>query len=232
MPPGGRRGPHPAARQRPGFSPAGPNAPHLRVRVGGRRLPGLLTLPDDPAGFVILALGAGSSHLSPTNRNLQAALSERGFAVLLFDLLDEEEAEDIAPVFDIGKLAGRIVDAVAWSRASTDVKGLPVELLTARTGTAAGLLASALLPGVVKAHVAWRGRPDLAHAILPRVNTPTLFLSGCEDEGTKKRYAQSVSIMTCVNITHEIGCINSLFTGDQFIHPVIEFAEKWFSAHS
>ncbi|MBA5775980.1 hypothetical protein H2509_02430 [Stappia sp. F7233] len=217
--------------ERWGFLTETPGVPLRKVQVGKRRLPGILALPDDPPGLVVFALGAGSSRLSPHNRCLQRALAAYGFAVLLFDLLEEEEANDLAAVFDVAKLAGRIVEAIEWIGGQRDLERLPLGVFSARTGTAAALLVSALLPEAIGAHVARRGRPDLVRAILPQVKAPTLFLLGTKDSVTKRRYEKSVTIMNCVNTVREIDYLNSLSEDGKFVSCLVEVADRWFSRY-
>jgi hypothetical protein len=47
-----------------------------------------LAVPDDPIGLVLFAHGNGSSRLSPRNRAVADALTERRLATFLMDLLD------------------------------------------------------------------------------------------------------------------------------------------------
>src|SRR5260221_313438 len=66
----------------------------VSVPSGHVELQGILEVPDAALGFVLFAHGAGSSRLSPRNRQVAGALRRAGFGSLLFDLLTgEEEAE-------------------------------------------------------------------------------------------------------------------------------------------
>jgi hypothetical protein len=53
----------------------------------GLQLPGVLTIPPQPHGAVVVAQGSGSSRLHPPERAVARALNMAGFATLLFDLL-------------------------------------------------------------------------------------------------------------------------------------------------
>ena len=76
------------------------------VVVGGH-----LTVPDAASGVVVFAHGSGSSRKSPRNRYVASVLNRAGLSTLLFDLLTPGEELDRANVFDIGLLAGRLVEA-------------------------------------------------------------------------------------------------------------------------
>src|SRR3972149_3854105 len=88
----------------------------VTIPSGNPRLPGILCVPDSAAGVVAFAHGSGSGRFSPRNQMVAERLQEAGLATLLMDLLDEEEAEDRAKVFDIDLLAERLQSATDWLR--------------------------------------------------------------------------------------------------------------------
>lgn len=77
-------------------------------------LQGTLILPANATGLVIFAHGSGSGRFSPRNRQVAAALNSAGSGTLLMDLLTPAEAADRSNVFDIPKLADRVVLATRW----------------------------------------------------------------------------------------------------------------------
>src|ERR1043165_1676111 len=160
------------------------DAPGLQyeVEIGPRGgvLPGTLGLPERARGLVVFAHGSGSSRLSARNVAVASRLVRAGLATLLFDLLTEREAADRAKVFDIGLLASRLADAVAWARGDSHLRELPMGLFGASTGAAAALTAAAHDPSI-GAVVSRGGRPDLAMAHLGKVKAPTLVVVGSLD---------------------------------------------------
>jgi predicted alpha/beta-hydrolase family hydrolase len=137
----------------------------IDVRIGPRRLPGLLDIPEGQVhGLVIFAHGSGSSRLSPRNQFVARQLHARGLATLLFDLLTDDEALDRRNVFDIALLARRLGEAIEWQQTVAEVARLPTGLFGASTGAAAALVAAASTGGRVGAVVSRGGRPDLAGA--------------------------------------------------------------------
>src|SRR5260221_153715 len=123
----------------------------VSVPSGHVELQGILEVPDAALGFVLFAHGAGSSRLSPRNRQVAGALRRAGFGSLLFDLLTgEEEAEDQASGslrFDVPLLARRLVDATLWVEVQEGARGLPIGYFGGRTGAAAALIGGAVLQG-------------------------------------------------------------------------------------
>ena len=118
-------------------------------------------------------------------------LNENGLSTLLLDLLtpEEEKIDDQTRKlrFDIGLLSKRLTSAVDWVANNPDTKNLTVGLFGASTGAAAALVSASERPEIVSAVVSRGGRPELAGKdILRKVQAPTLFLVGAEDQEVLK----------------------------------------------
>ncbi|MEJ2859275.1 MULTISPECIES: dienelactone hydrolase family protein [unclassified Saccharothrix] len=204
----------------------------VAVRVDGG-LAGDLGVPPRPLGVVVFAHGSGSSRHSGRNRAVAAYLRGQGLATLLMDLLTpDEERVDVRTGrlrFDIGLLAGRVVDAVRWCGDNDETAGLPVGLFGASTGAAAALVAAADVP--VGAVVSRGGRPDLAHAALSRVQVPTLLIVGSADHqvldlnrAAAARLGGRWAIEVVQGATH-------LFEEPGALDQVARLAAGWFRTH-
>jgi len=201
------------------------------VRVPPVGLAGSLVVPAHAHGVVLFAHGSGSSRHSPRNVQVANALTGRGVATLLFDLLMSDEDSDRRNVFDVELLARRLTQAVEWARIQPDVAGLPLGLFGASTGAAAALVAAATLGEQVAAVVSRGGRPDLAGAALPRVRAPTLLIVGGADpvvlELNRLAFAQlggPKKLEVVPGATH-------LFPEPGALEAVIELAGDWFERH-
>src|SRR5665213_3194381 len=75
-----------------------------QVTIPPLHLGGILLLPLNAQGLVLFAHGSGSSRHSRRNGAVAEALTKRGIATLLFDLLTADEERDRANVFDVGLL--------------------------------------------------------------------------------------------------------------------------------
>jgi dienelactone hydrolase len=154
----------------------------VTVAAGDVTLEGNLAVPPDARGIVVFAHGSGSSRFSSRNRYVAGVLNEGGLATLLFDLLTAEEHEvDVMTRelrFDIPLLSRRMVATVDWLGSESTVSSLPIGLFGSSTGAAAALNAAAERPARVAAVVSRGGRPDLAMASLPGVESPTLLIVG------------------------------------------------------
>lgn len=198
------------------------------VKIGARSLPGVLMFPENPQGIVICAFGAGSSRESPRNIQMAEGIAGYGFAVLLFDLLDEVEALDRENVFDIGKLAGRISEALAFAQEDAALRVLPIGIFCARTGTPAALLASLSRPGLVRAIASWQGRIDLAENMITKVDTPIKLLVNKHDERLLRLIKVAFDELTCDAELELIENGGKIFLVDEFYQTTIDLVGEWF----
>jgi predicted phosphoribosyltransferase/pimeloyl-ACP methyl ester carboxylesterase len=214
-----------------GAEPDGPRAVERReVRLPPLGLIGDLQIPADARGVVVFAHGSGSSRLSPRNRAVADDLNVRGFATLLFDLLDEDEAEDRGKVFDIPLLADRLLQAAAWIGGRSDLGGLPLGLFGASTGAAAALMAAAKLGARVRAIVSRGGRPDLAGAALGQVTASTLLIVGSADHQVVDLNRRALAELSCDKALKLIPGATHLFEEPGTLEQVMEQAGDWFQA--
>jgi len=209
----------------------------LALRVGPHGLAGTLACPRAARGVVLFAHGSGSSRLSPRNRSVAAVLHRHGLATLLFDLLDEDEAQDRRRVFDIELLAARLVQAIDWL-ASDDAPRLPgaigrarVGLFGASTGAAAALRAAAAQPGRVAAVVSRGGRADLAGDALRSVRAPTLLIVGGDDTEVLALNRAALAELRCEKRLEVIPGATHLFEEPGTLDAVAQFAGAWFECH-
>jgi dienelactone hydrolase len=196
--------------------------------VGSVRLPGILTLPPNPAGLVIFAHGSGSSRLSGRNRRVAEALVQTNFGTLLFDLLTLPEADDRANVFDIPLLAGRLSAVAAWAARQPATFELPIGLFGASTGAAAALVAAAGAPRTVAAVVSRGGRPDLAGNALDRVRAPTLLIVGGRDTEVLALNRGALGRLRGIRELTVIAGATHLFEEPGTLETVADLAAQWF----
>lgn len=201
------------------------------MKIGAHGLEADVAVPAAAAGVVIFAHGSGSSRLSPRNRLVAKALNRVGFATILFDLLTEDEAENRANVFDVPLLAGRMVEAVEFSRSLPQMRPLPIGLFGASTGAAAALTAAADRPGEIGAVVSRGGRPDLALDILHRVTAPTLLIVGGLDGPVIGMNETALARLRCVKRLDIVPGATHLFEEPGRLEQVIDLAASWFLEH-
>jgi putative phosphoribosyl transferase len=169
----------------------------IEITSGSRRLKGILRVPTEAKGVVAFAHGSGSGRFSPRNQFVARALEEGGLATLLLDLLEEEEAEDRAKVFDIELLAERLQSAADWLSREPQTRTLRLGYFGASTGAGAALVTAARAPEAVGAVVSRGGRPDLAHTYLAAVKAPTLLIVGGNDDVVIELNEQALRQLHC-----------------------------------
>jgi putative phosphoribosyl transferase len=194
-------------------------------------LPGTLEVPAAACGLIVFAHGSGSSRFSPRSRAVAAALNERGFATLLFDLLTPAEDNDRRNVFDIPLLANRLIDAIHWVAGQPSLAGIPLGLFGASTGAAAALVAAVMAPERVGAVVSRGGRPDLASDALDLVRAPTLLIVGGDDVGVIALNETALARLPAEKALEIVPRASHLFPEPGAIESVIDHAARWFERY-
>src|SRR5437762_2064746 len=108
------------------------------VQIPPLGLSGDLIVPEKATGIILFAHGSGSSRHSTRNRYVAGVLQQAGFGTLLLDLLTAAEEEvDLRTGhlrFDIGLLAGRLMEATGWLQREFPTRGLLIGYFGASTG--------------------------------------------------------------------------------------------------
>jgi putative phosphoribosyl transferase len=210
----------------------------VHIQAGGVRLEGSLAIPPQAIGIVLFAHGSGSSRHSSRNRFVAESLQEGGLATLLFDLLTaEEEAVDLQTRhlrFDIPLLARRMVGATDWLLEQSWLgwdKRLAVGYFGASTGAAAALIAAAERPEQVKAVVSRGGRPDLAMAVLDRVQAPTLLIVGGRDYPVIEMNQTALAQLRAKKKLEIVPGASHLFEEPGTLQEAARLAREWFIGH-
>ena len=224
---------------------------------------GDLVIPKEPNGIILFCHGSGSGRHSIRNRSVAKALNKDGLATLLVDLLTlEEEKADVRAQkmqckipglllnkFNIKLLARRVISITEWISSNNHTKNLVLGYFGASTGTAAALMAAAIVASTIKnqrelqvqeeaskvgeleaqslskvqlgAIVSRSGRPDLAGLEnLANVKVPTLFIVGGNDHiGSEKK-----KLVVVPNASH-------LFEEAGTLEEVARLASGWFRCY-
>ena len=204
----------------------------MQIDLPGAVLSGDLTIPEEASGLVIFAHGSGSSRHSPRNRFVAQRINAHGLGTLLVDLLtaEEEEADEVTREmrFDIGLLARRVAQVVAWAGRQKQTAPLLIGLFWAGTGAAAALVAAAgLLAGVVRTVVSRGGRPDLAREALARVQCPVLLIVGGQDDVVIDLSKQARAEMRCETELAIVPGATHLFEEEGALEEVADLAAEW-----
>lgn len=210
---------------------------YVQILSTGVRLEGIVSIPDDPRGFVVFVHGSGSSRHSPRNQYVAQTLQEGGLATLLFDLLTPFEEESDFQTrylrFDVDLLARRTAGVLEWLDLQPFAYGLRKGLFGSSTGAAAALMAAAELPEMVDAVVSRGGRPDLAGRALGQVQAPTLMIVGGNDDVVVDMNQRAVAQMrsgAATKLTVVPGA-SHLFEEAGTLEYAAWLARDWFQMH-
>jgi len=207
----------------------------VSIKVGSVPLTGHLAIPTRPQGIVLFVHGSGSSRRSPRNRYVAQTLQEDGLATLLFDLLTlEEERIDQQTRhlrFDIGLLTNRLIGATDWILQNPATRQLPIGYFGASTGSAAALMAAVARPDDVRAIVSRGGRPDLAGAVLTRINAPTLLIVGGHDVPVITLNQKACQYIPAEKHLEIVPGATHLFEEAGALEQVATLASQWFQKY-
>jgi len=207
----------------------------VQIAAGPVALPGDLNIPEGAEGIVLFAHGSGSSRLSPRNRFVARVLEEGGLATLLIDLLTAEEEQIERWTrhlrFDIGLLAGRLVEVTDWLLRDPETHFLKIGYFGASTGAAAALTAATERPDAVQAIVSRGGRPDLAAPHLPGVRAPTLLIVGGNDIPVISLNQQALAQLQGEKSLEVVPGAGHLFEEPGALEQAARLAGQWFEDH-
>ncbi len=221
---------HPAARS--DVPSANRVAREVDIDAGnGLQLPGILTIPPQPAGVVAFAQGSGSSRLRPPDRAVARALNMAGFATLLFDLLTLPEEAEERKTFDIALLSRRLTAATGWLRRQPAINGLALGYIGASTGAAAAVRAAAQLGTEISAIVVRGARTDLAEQRLPEITAPTLLIVGSDDWEVLDHNRRAQALLRCRNELALIPGATHFFEEPGALDQMANLAMAWFARH-
>lgn len=207
----------------------------VAIPAGNARLEGELIIPEGAGGVALFAHGSGSSRHSPRNKHVARVIRQGGIGTLLFDLLTrEEESVDIYTRhlrFDIGLLAGRLVEATRWLKRESETSALGVGYFGASTGGGAALVAAAQPGSDVNAVVSRGGRPDLAGEFLPRVTAPTLLIVGERDRQVIEMNEWAFARLSCEKELKIVPNATHLFEEPGALEEAARLATAWFQKY-
>lgn len=207
----------------------------MEISLPEGSLTGDLSVPADARGMVLFAHGSGSSRLSPRNRQVAAALQQRGLATLLIDLLtaEEDRADELdgRHRFDIPLLGERLEAAIHWLADEPTTSALPLGCFGASTGAAAALVAAARQPERIAAVVSRGGRPDLAADSLADVTAPTLLIVGGRDDVVLQLNREAQARLGGPSQLEVVPDATHLFEEPGALEQVAELAGAWFVQH-
>ena len=208
---------------------------NVKIKLENDEIDGVLTIPKNARCIIIFAHGSGSGRFSNRNQAIAKTLRDGKLATLLIDLLTaEEEILDLQTHklrFDIQLLANRVVSVTDWLKTQENTQLLHVGYFGASTGAAAALVAAAQRKKEVKVVVSRGGRPDLAGAMLPLVEAPTLLIVGGNDHQVIGLNEEAMKHMHCEVKLEIVSGATHLFEEPGALEQVGDLSRAWFKSH-
>jgi len=203
---------------------------HLEIPYGRKKLPCELTLPASATTIIIFSQAGGISRNSPRSRMMASFLQQHGFGTLLPDLLHPEEERDSGKQYDVELLSQRLAAVTEWIKDRDLFDHYRLAYYGTSTGAAAALLAAVKFPNDIDAIVCRGGRPDLAKAVLPLVEAPTLLIVGGLDRYVLKLNRDALDELSCTKQLEVVDGATYLFEGDKLNELAARTAD-WFERH-
>jgi putative phosphoribosyl transferase len=215
------------------------NAQQVQVAAGALSLPGLLHIPDNARGLVVLAHGSNNIESAAHYDELAAGLQQAGLATLFVHLLTEEEEkiDDETQFFrfNVNILHQRLMGIAQWLLDTSATQNLGIGYFGTGPTGAATLIAAAERPDPIQAVVVGNGRIDLAQTYLSRVLAPTLLLVGERDSTTVNSNREALTQLPAEVESNKrletLPGVTQLFETLDSLKKVIELSGQWFQRH-
>ena len=210
----------------------------IQVGAGAVTLAGLLHLPAEAHGLVILTHGIEGSTESSHQTALAMAqvLFQDNLATLLVDLFtaDEQQLDLGTDYFRLNTsvMEQRIAGMAQWLLENDETQHLSIGYFGAGVTGAAVLIAAAERPDVVAAIVAAGGMLDQAEEYLRRVLVPTLLIASTQNTQAVTQSQQALESFPKEKHFEEVDAGNmSLFATKESVTKVAQLASQWFNEH-
>ncbi len=209
----------------------------IQVGAGAVTLAGLLHLPANAHGIVILTHGiegkADGSH--QTALAMAQVLYQDTIASLLVDLFtsEEQQLDEGTDYFRLNTsiMEQRITGVAQWLLERDETQHLSVGYFGAGAAGAAVLIAAAERPDIVAAVVSAGGTLDRAQDYLRRVLAPTLLIASVQNSQAVTQSQSALEHLPNEKHFEPIEADTSLFATKESVSQVAQLASQWFNTH-
>lgn len=205
------------------------NAAQNLILPGDRA--GVLHIPAGAKRLIIFVQATAAARTDPRNRAVAQALHQYGLATLLFDLVTPAEQEDRHVIFDIDRLAARLIDVAHWIAEDRELGTYSLGFFAANIGAAAALAAAARLGSDIGAVVSRGGQPDLAGRRLDAISAPTLLIVGGRDSAVLSQNEQALKRLRGPKALKIVLGAGHFFEEPGALTDATEYAAQWFADH-
>jgi len=211
----------------------------VQVAAGAVALDGVLSIPSNAHGVVLLAQGSRNIENIDYYGAMADALHEAAMATLYVPLLTEDEEsldkETQFFRFNISILHQRIIGIAGWLINTLETQKLAIGYFGTGVTGAAALVAAAVRPDPVHAIVAGSARTDLAQPYLGRMLAPTCLIVGESDSAilhmNREALAQIPAKVEASKKLESIAGAVGLFDAPEGIQKVARLVGQWFARY-
>ena len=203
---------------------------HVEIPYGNKKLSCELALPSSADAIIIFSQAGGASRNSPRSRMMAGYLQQHGFGTLLPDLLDPEEESHSGKQYDVELLSRRLAAVTQWVLDRDLFDHYRLGYYASSTGAAAAFRAAVMFPDDIGAIVCRGGRPDLAKAMLPLVEAPTLLIVGDLDRYVLQLNREALEELSCSKQLEVVIGATHLFEGEK-LNEMATSTTAWFERH-
>lgn len=137
---------------------------------------------DNSLGLVVIPCTIKNGKESNKAKELVKYFNEHELAVLVLDLVSEEESKKKEFRYNVKLLSLRLEVALDWTYRHRLLRELPLGIIAYNTAAAAAMEAAAHTTLTVSAVVACSGRIDMVEKYLPFVEAPSLLIVSNKDQ--------------------------------------------------
>lgn len=213
------------------------NPQGLLVRIGAEavELNGILHIPQDARGLIILAHGIEDNQKNPHQNviALASAFQQHGLATLQVDLFSSDElALDERTAFfrqNVDIMQQRMVGTAEWFLENPSTDNLSIGYFGMSEVGAAAIGAAAMRPDIAAAVVAVGDSGDLGYEYAPRVLAPTLLLAAEGDKDAVEHNRRLLDLLTSEKKLEVVPGEASLFETQHGFDEVARLVGGWFA---
>lgn len=209
----------------------------IEVMAGAVILPGIIRIPENAQGMVLLAHGSRNIPAERYNDDFAPLFHTSGLATLAVELITEEEdALDKESGYfrnNVSILEQRIIGIASWLTETPETQNYSIGYFGVGTTGAAALMAASERPDLVHAIASCGGHVEEVSSYLSSVLAPTLFIVGEQDtQGTEAYQKALAALATPLDVDKRIETIAGVtqLLPDK-LQDVAQLATTWFARH-
>ena len=205
----------------------------VRVAAGAVALDGLLSVPTEAHGLVILARGIESDEQNSPFPSIAQAFNQRKLATLQVGMFtaDELELEGFTGYFaqNVDIMQQRFIHMADWLLQNAETENFSIGYFGTGACGAAALIAAAERPDNVRTVVAMGGTLALAREYLGNILAPVLLIAAGNDGKSVQANQEALAALKGQKEFETIAGASALFADQRGIDEVIRLAGEWFT---